>query len=180
MTDEQIKAMTDSAFASTNDTGMMGLQRYWYGKGVRDGAALTSAPAEPPKGFALVPVEHDVHASWASMEFAAARALTDRGFSNLTRKDLDHVNLTNVVRQIVRAATDHRAKWPERWAFAAPPQTPQAAGAIGAREQEARTADFARWARHWFGSEADPQSIAKAIACMPAPPHGNPEQVQPK
>lgn len=85
-------------------------------------ATAPNSGAAPAEGFALVPVEHDVHVSWGSMELAAARALTDPGFSSLTREDIAKVNMTNVVRQIVKAAVSHRERWPDRWSFAIPAQ----------------------------------------------------------
>lgn len=49
VTDAQIERMTALAFAATNDRGEMGLQKYWYGKGVREGVALSNpAPVAAP------------------------------------------------------------------------------------------------------------------------------------
>lgn len=43
-TDLVVDQMTAIAFASTNDVGEICLQKYWYGKGVRDRAALAPPP----------------------------------------------------------------------------------------------------------------------------------------
>ncbi len=84
-------------------------------------------PAEADR-WALVPIEHDVHPAFNAMVLAVARALVDPGFSGLTKDDLAKVNCTNVVRQAVRAAVEHRQRFPQ--SYPAPPGAEQQAGKV--------------------------------------------------